>query len=77
MNVFVESGITHLDLHRVRRHQAQDLVIDFVLQYQNSIPLIIICGNSNRMINLAKDKLLNNDIIFSEPRYGIIRIESL
>ena len=77
MNVFVESGITHLDLHRVRHHQAQDLVIDFVLQYQDSIPLIIICGNSNRIINLAKDKLLNNDIIFSEPRYGIIRIESL
>ena len=77
MNVFVESGITHLDLHRVRHHQAQDLVIDFVLQYQDSIPLIIICGNSNRMINLAKDKLLNNDIIFSEPRYGIIRVESL
>ena len=77
MNVFVESGITHLDLHRVRHHQAQDLVIDFVLQHQDSIPLIIICGNSNRMINLAKDKLLNNDIIFSEPRYGIIRIESL
>jgi hypothetical protein len=77
MSVFEEKGITHLDLHRVRHHQAQDLVIDFVLQYQNSIPLIIICGNSNRMINLAKDKLLNNDIIFSEPRYGIIRIESL
>ena len=77
MNVFVESGITHLDLHRVRHHQAQDLVIDFVLQYQDSIPLIIICGNSNRMINLAKDMLLKNDIIFAEPRYGIIRVESL
>tara|TARA_B100000780_G_scaffold108508_1_gene75903 strand:- start:78 stop:311 length:234 start_codon:yes stop_codon:yes gene_type:complete len=77
MNVFVESGITHLDLHRVRHQDAKDLVIDFVLQYQDSIPLIIICGNSNRMIELAKDMLLNNDIIFSEPRYGIIRIESL
>jgi|TARA_B110000914_G_C15515618_1_gene473360 hypothetical protein len=77
MNVFVESGITHLDLHRVRHHDAKDLVMDFVLQYQDSIPLIIICGNSNRMIELAKDMLLNNDIIFSEPRYGIIRIESL
>ena len=77
MNVFVESGITHLDLHRVRHHDAKDLVMDFVLQYQDSIPLIIICGNSNRMIELAKDMLLNNDIIFSEPRYGIIRVESL
>ena len=77
MNVFVESGITHLDLHRVRHHEAQDLVIDFTLKYQDSLPLIIICGNSKRMIDLAKEMLTNNDIIFSEPRYGIIRIESL
>ena len=77
MNVFVESGIRNLDLHRVRHHEAQDLVIDFVLKYQDQIPLIIICGNSKRMVDLAKDMLLNNDIIFSEPRYGIIRVESL
>ena len=77
MNVFVESGITNLDLHRVRHHEAQDFVIDFVLKYQDQIPLIIICGNSKRMVDLAKDMLLNNDIIFSEPRYGIIRVESL
>ena len=77
MNVFVESGITNLDLHRVRHHEAKDIVIDFVLKYQDQIPLIIICGNSKRMVDLAKDMLLNNDIIFSEPRYGIIRVESL
>tara|TARA_B110000211_G_scaffold162955_1_gene184132 strand:+ start:2387 stop:2620 length:234 start_codon:yes stop_codon:yes gene_type:complete len=77
MNVFVESGITHLDLHRVRHHDAKDIVLDFTFQYQDSIPLIIICGNSNRMINLAKEILVNNDIIFTEPRYGIVRIESL
>ena len=77
MNVFVESGITNLDLHRVRHYEAQELVIDFVLKYQDQIPLIIICGNSKRMVDLAKDMLLKNDIIFSEPRYGIIRIESL
>ena len=76
MNVFVESGITNLDLHRVRHHEAQDLVIDFVLKYQDQIPLIIICGNSKRMVDLAKDMLLKNDIIFSEPRYGIIRVDS-
>jgi hypothetical protein len=77
MNVFVESCITNLDLHRVRHYEAQELVIDFVLKYQDQIPLIIICGNSKRMVDLAKDMLLKNDIIFSEPRYGIIRVESL
>tara|TARA_B100000902_G_scaffold112659_1_gene113881 strand:+ start:1479 stop:1712 length:234 start_codon:yes stop_codon:yes gene_type:complete len=77
MNVFVESGITHLDLHRVRHHEVKDLVIEFVLRYQDQIPLIIICGNSKRMVDFAKDILLKNDIIFAEPRYGIIRIESI
>ena len=42
MNVFVESGITHLDLHGARHQEARDYVLDFVLQYQNLIPLIII-----------------------------------
>jgi hypothetical protein len=41
------------------------------------MPLIIICGNSKIMMDLTKEMLLKNDIIFSEPRYGIIRIESL
>ena len=77
MNVFVESGITHLDLHTVRHYDAEEQVLDFVYEYQEDIPLIIICGNSNRMINITKEILSKNDIIFSEPRYGIVRIESL
>ena len=77
MNVFVERGITHLDLHTVRHHDAEEQVLDFVYEYQEDIPLIIICGNSNRMININKEILSKNDIIFSEPRYGIVRIESL
>jgi hypothetical protein len=77
MNVFVESGITHLDLHAIRHYEAQDQVLDFVLQFQNSIPLIIICGNSNKMIKIAQEILKKNDIIFSEPRYGILRIDSI
>tara|TARA_B100000902_G_C27216401_1_gene867194 strand:+ start:976 stop:1209 length:234 start_codon:yes stop_codon:yes gene_type:complete len=77
MNVFVESGITHLDLHAVRHYEVQDQVLDFVLQFQNSIPLIIICGNSIKMIKIAQEILKKNDIIFSEPRYGILRIDSI
>ena len=77
MNVFVESGITHLDLHGARHLKAREYVLDFVLQHQNLIPLIIICGNSNQMIKIAKEILIKNDIIFSEPRFGILRVESI
>ena len=77
MNVFDENGITHLDLHGVRHSDVQDGIIDFIFQYQNLIPLIIICGNSNKMIQLVESSLNSNSIMFSMPRFGIIRIEKL
>ena len=77
MNVFDENGITHLDLHGVRHSDVEDEVIDFIFQYQNLIPLIIICGNSNKMIQLVESSLNSNSIMFSMPRFGIIRIEKL
>ena len=46
MKTFVENGITHLDLHGVRHHEVNELVLDFVLRNQELIPLVIICGNS-------------------------------
>ena len=55
MNVFEENGITHLDLHGVRHIDVSDEILDFVYQYQNLIPLIIICGNSNKMIEITED----------------------
>ncbi len=77
MNVFEEKGITHLDLHGVRHHDAADEVIDFVYQYQSKLPLIIICGNSNRMIGIVENSFNSNSIMFSKPRFGIIRVEKL
>jgi|TARA_B100001093_G_scaffold21083_1_gene18847 hypothetical protein len=77
MNIFKEKGITHLDLHGVRHQDAKDEVIDFVYQYQDMLPLIIICGNSNRMIEIAESSLKSNSIMFSKPRFGIIRVEKL
>ena len=66
-----------MDLHGVRHQEASDEVIDFVYQYQEMLPLIIICGNSNKMIELAESSLNSNSIVFSKPRFGIIRIEKL
>jgi len=75
MNVIEEKGITTLDLHGEKHDFISDIVIDFVYRYQSKIPLIIICGNSNKMINLVLDSLKKNDIKNSSPRYGIVRIE--
>jgi len=77
MNVFQERGITHLDLHGEKHADVDNIILDFVYQYQDQIPLIIICGNSNQMIKIAKEILIKNDIIFSEPRFGILRVESI
>ena len=57
MNIFEERGITHLDLHGVRHDDVLDEILDFIYQYQQMIPLIIICGNSNRMIEIVENSL--------------------
>lgn len=77
MNVFQERGITHLDLHGERHFDVNLLVLDFVLQFQNEIPLIIICGNSNQMVNLVTRVLKENAFKYSSPRFGIIRVEGI
>ncbi|MFL2702787.1 MAG: hypothetical protein ACJ0FX_00685 [Gammaproteobacteria bacterium] len=77
MNIFKEKGITHLDLHGIRHQDVNNEVLDFIYQYQSEIPLIIICGNSNRMIEIVEESLHESSIMFSMPRFGIIRIEKL
>ena len=77
MNIFKEKGITHLDLHGIRHQDVKNEVLDFIYQYQSEIPLIIICGNSNRMIEIVEESLRKTSIMFSMPRFGIIRIEKL
>ena len=77
MKTFVENGITHLDLHGIRHHEVEDLVIDFVLRYQDLIPLVIICGNSIKMISLTKSSLDKNDIKYQDIRFGLIRVEKI
>jgi hypothetical protein len=77
MNVFEEKGITHLDLHGEKHEFVAEIVIDFIYRYQDKIPLIIICGNSNKMIDLALGVLKENNIKGSSPRYGILRVEQL
>ena len=77
MNIFEERGITHLDLHGDRHDDVHDAILDFIYQYQQMIPLIIICGNSNRMIEIVENSLKSKSVMFSKPRFGIIRVEKL
>ena len=48
MSVFEEKGITHLDLHGIKHQDVETEVINFIYQFQDLLPLIIICGNSNK-----------------------------
>ena len=77
MNIFVEKGITHLDLHGVRHQDAQIETLDFIYQYQDQLPLLIICGNSNKMLDVITRSLESKNILFSFQRFGIIRVEKI
>ena len=77
MSIFEERGITHLDLHGTRHSDVDTEVLNFVYKFQDSLPLIIICGNSNRMVEITSNLLMNAKINFSSPRFGILRIEGI
>ncbi len=77
MKRFQERGIKCLDLHGVRHYEVEEVVLDFCLSQQNSIPLKIICGNSKKMIDLCEKALNNSEITFQMQRYGIILITKI
>jgi hypothetical protein len=67
-----------LDLHGVRHHEVDLKVENFILLNQSQLPLTIICGNSQRMIDLVKDVI---DRIGCEEvvmdLYGVIVIRKI
>ena len=77
MTTFEERGITHLDLHGLKHIDVEQSVINFIYQHQDLFPLIIICGNSNKMIDIVSSTLNAENIRYSSPRFGIIRVEGL
>ena len=72
MKTFEESRITCLDLHGVKHDSVPMEVIDFCYQYQDKLPLKIICGNSKKMMDICMNELSKNGIFFEIKRYGII-----
>ena len=77
MSIRYEQQILHLDLHWVKHADVEIYVEDFVLSNQNELPLIIICGNSEKMISIVNKTLKKIDVNFEETRYGRIRVNSL
>lgn len=61
-----------LDLHGVRHYAVDRHVENFVLLNQHLTPLTIICGNSQRMIDLVSMTLTRLCIReFAMDRYGV------
>ena len=59
MKTFFENQLLNLDLH-VRHGDVEVVVEDFVLTNQEQLPLIIICGNSSKMIDIVSKTLKKN-----------------
>ena len=77
MKTFLENQILTLDLHGIRHFQVKEVVEDFVLMNQDKAPLIIICGNSAKMITLVSEALTSLNVNFENTTYGRIRVNSL
>ena len=77
MSIRYEKQILHLDLHGVKHADVEICVEDFLLSNQSELPLINICGNSEKMISIVNKALKKIDVNFEETRYGRIRVNSL
>ena len=64
-----------LDLHGIRHHEVDRLVENFIFMNQDILPLKIICGNSQKMIDLVLDVVKKHNIATTTMvQYGIIDI---
>ena len=64
-----------LDLHGIRHHEVRVLVEDFIYMNQQNFPLEIICGNSEKMIQLVENTIRNMGLETHSFRYGVIIID--
>lgn len=67
-----------LDLHGVRHYQVEREVENFVYLNQSSTPLEIVCGNSQRMINLVEQSLKRiGPASWEQTRWGVFVVRKL
>ena len=64
-----------LDLHGRRHYEVDRLVENFILMNQDQLPLNIICGNSQPMIDIVMSVVKRIDCReVSMDRYGVVAI---
>jgi len=71
-------GSSKLDLHGIRHYEVDRLVENFILMNQNILPLTIVCGNSQTMIDLAQavvDRINCREVAMD--RYGVIVVRRI
>jgi len=64
-----------LDLHGVRHSEVDRLVENFIYLNQYSMPLKIICGNSNTMIRLVQEVVERIGCETSSLQFGTIVVD--
>ena len=67
--------LTTLDLHGKRHHEVDLTVENFIFLNQDDCPLLIICGNSQKMISLVIQVLDRVGSIYEEGKghnYGTV-----
>lgn len=70
--------MTLLDLHGTRHHEVDYKVENFILMNQEEIPLTIICGNSQKMIDLVYDVINRISCkTVAMDQYGVIVIREI
>lgn len=69
-----------LDLHGKRHHEVDLVVENYIYLNQEDCPLLIICGNSQKMISLVVAVLERVGCIFEEGKghnYGTVIVRQI
>ena len=66
-----------IDLHGVRHHDVDRLVENFILLNQKKAPLEIVCGNSQKMINLVMEVIRRLDCENYEQLQGMVMVRKV
>mgnify|MGYP001094163883 FL=1 len=66
-----------IDLHGIRHRDVDRLVENFVLLNQEKTPLEIVCGNSQKMIDLVLEVIRRLDCESYEQFQGIVMVRKV
>jgi len=66
-----------IDLHGIRHRDVDRLVENFILLNQKKTPLEIVCGNSQKMINLVMEVIRRLDCENYEQLQGMIMVRKV